>query len=684
MRKSQDLWVCTTPEEMYHTLEPYYWRCVNRGRKSKTEYIDCTCTLDIETTNTEEDGFLYSIQFNIAGHDALFRYVEDFVEFVDRMISELDIGKDRRMVFYIHNLGYEHFYLSQILHEFWEIENTLLTRPKKPLYILFRNGIEFRDSLKLFQKSLARATEGLPHEKMAGDLDYRMYRLPDTPLSPDEWNYCVNDVHGLWEAIERLKREHGYNQATIPFTNTGMVLDAVNKKIRKDYKCIQAMQALSLDKCGLSLAYKCMAGGDTHGTRWRAGQVFENCNSYDLKSAHPSQQILDKFPSGKPFFLEPDRPEVDLDLLIESGYGWLGRVFIREFRIRPECPDPTISSSKCEDVTGRMGTDNGRILGAEGAIVYMDSNDYKRFREAYYYEQVIGIEILCFRLDYLPDTFRSAVLDFFRIKESLEDGPERVFAKICVNTIFGACAQKVVRDEYELQLLEEGMEAPKTDWETNMEGLTEQEVTKRQNKKLPFLWGLWTASLSRLDLWEMIKAIGWENIIYWDTDSGKYQGEKRPEVEEFNRRVREQCEKRGAVVQNRKGKTVYIGSAEDEHPDVRFGYRKFTFLHAKCYAAEVWNDKKQCYEIETTIAGVGKKEGAAALCGDISNLKEGLHLDDAGGLALSYHNSPVRVRKDWKRETVTASWIVMSPRTYDLKCGTPDIMEEIDWENIVI
>lgn len=685
MRKSQGMWCCTTPDEFIERLSRHEWELAYKKTKwGKTAYIDTTATLDIEDYATTDDGYIYSIAMCIDNERLVVRYMEDAVKVLERLCEEYNLSKDRRLVIYIHNLGHEHVFMTQLLTNLWGMPKALLVKPRKPLSIRWDNGIELRDSLRLFQKSLARATEGCLHEKMVGDLDYSVRRTPDTPLSPAEWNYIVNDVQGLYEAIERLKRERCYNQATIPLTNTGIVLDEVNKRVRRDYKCLKAMQALTLDRDQMRLAYKCMAGGDTHGTRWRAGRVYDWCNSEDLKSAHPSQQILRKFPAGEPITLDPDDcDEQTLDLLIQQGYGWLGKVVIGDLFIRPECPDPTISVSKCEDIEDLAGVDNGRVLGAKAVTVYMDSNDWQRCREGYEYSFMHGVEILCFRLSYLPDTFRGAVLDFFKVKEGAEDGPERAFAKICVNTIFGAAAQKVIRDEYTLSI-DEALEVEHISWEDNLDKKTPDKVYNAQKNKLPFLWGLWTASLTRLYLWELIKQVGWESVIYWDTDSCKYEGDKVPEIDLiYNESVRRECIDRGAVVTNRDGNPVYIGTAEDEHPTVQYGYRRFTFLHAKCYAAEAWDKKDRRYAIETTISGVRKTNGAAALRGDIANLQEGLFIADAGGLALTYHDAPVHVRHDFKRPTATASWIEMQPRQYLVSGGIRDTVEEVEIDIVI-
>lgn len=271
-----------------------------KNARPKPRYIDVTCTFDIETTNTDTDGFAYTFQTCIGGAVVVPRYFEEWADIIETLVDKWSITERKRLVIFVHNLGYEYTYLIQMLCDRWGDCKALYTKSRKPLYLMFDNGIEFRDSLKLFQKSLARATEGCKHEKLKGDLDYSVYRTADTPLDDIEFAYCVNDVLGLWEAIERLKAERNYNAATLPMTNTALVIKEVNKHLTGDSRTLQKMQALELNREQMEIAYKAMAGGDTHGTRWRAGHTYCNCNSYDFKSAHPSQQLLWKFPARHP------------------------------------------------------------------------------------------------------------------------------------------------------------------------------------------------------------------------------------------------------------------------------------------------------------------------------------------------------------------------------------------------
>lgn len=674
MRLSQDVMTYEALGEALPLLDYKPTTAFQRG--NHVEYIDVTCTFDIETTNSDEDGFAYSFQTCIGGLVIVPRYFEDWAELIETLCDKWRVTEKRKIIIYVHNLGYEFTYLIQLLTLRWGDCKALYTKSRKPLTLDFSNGIEFRDSLKLFQKSLARATEGCKHEKLKGDLDYTVYRTPDTPLDDKEFAYCVNDVLGLYEAIERMKKEHGFNAATLPLSNTALVKQEVNKTVNKDKGFDPIRKALTLTKSQTYLAYKAMAGGDTHGARWKAGYTFTNCNSYDFKSAHPSQQLLWKFPSGQPIDLPENTPEEDMNAIIDNDMGWVGQVAVSGLHIKDECPDPCISVSKCINTEVITDSDNGRVLDTAGTLIFFcDSNDWQRIRDGYEYEEMTALDSFAFRLSYLPDSFRMAIFEKFKIKETMKGSPEYMFSKICVNTIYGATAQKQIRDEYTADI-GETIDFEKLGWEKNLEDMDDKEVEKAQNKKntFPFLWGLWTASLTRLKLWRLLKIVGWDKVIYWDTDSCKFEGAKVPAVEEYNREIQEQCKKRGVVVDKADGEKVYIGVAEDEHPDADFGYKEFRFLHAKCYAARTYEGK-----LESTIAGVGKKEGVAALKDDIENLTDMLVIEDAGGLMLTYHDAPAHVRTDFAKPTMSASWVVMTPRRYEVKGVTP---EDIDIERL--
>ena len=69
------------------------------------------------------------------------------------------------------------------------------------------------------------------------------------------------------------------------------------------------------------------------------------------------------------------------------------------------------------------------------------------------------------------------------------------------------------------------------------------------------------------------------------------------------------------------------------------------------------------------------KEGVAALKDDINNLNDFLIIADAGGQMLTYHNSPIKHRTDFAKPSVSASWVVMTPRRYEVNGKLPDFEE---------
>lgn len=678
MRVVDDLTVAETVEECLHMLP----RCpplVDSGARKhfRQKYINCTCTLDTETTNTQETGFIWSYQMNIAGVNVVLRRYSDFRILLISLCKLWKISKEAKLKIHVHNLGYEAWYLIQLLDRDFGVKNALFTSSHKVLSIKLDNGIEFYDSLKLFQKSLAGATKNCKHPKAKGDLDYRAYHDTDTELTDLEWRYIVYDVQGLWEAIENLKREGNYNAATLPLTNTTRVLSAVCRKVEHTKGWIKKRQDLALDRQDLRLAYDAMAGGDTHASRFYANKIIKNCNSFDFKSAHPSQMLTKKFPMGKPIKFGDGEIQDLLDL-IKFGYGWIGRCAFTDLKIKNGCPDPVISYSKCYTCEGTPLLDNGRVLQCDGLYIPCDSNDFQRIIECYDFSAMAAKDVFIFKLDYLPEVFRKCILEYFQEKECLpKDTPEYVFAKICVNTIFGACAQRTIRDEFKYDI-GDTVEITLQHWQEKLRTMPDEDVIKTQVRsgKLPFLWGLWTASCSRLELWKLIKAVGWDRAIYWDTDSVKFKGARPEAVAEYNRNQIALVEKMDCLVLNRDGKPSYIGIAEDEHPSDEYGYSEFKALHSKCYAY-----KDASGELECTIAGVSKAEGRKALAGSLWNLHSGFVIRPAGGQKLWYHAGAIT----GDDSTPVTSWIYMEDREYEVGfTDLYDVLEMLDDEIEII
>lgn len=156
---------------------------------------------------------------------------------------------------------------------------------------------------------------------------------------------------------------------------------------------------------------------------------------------------------------------------------------------------------------------------------------------------------------------------------------------------------------------------------------------------MPYQYGTYTTAWARNYLMEMIECCCYDKFLYCDTDSVFYIStpENEQALKEMNDRVRERAIKAGAFVGDK-----VLGVATDE-PELR----AFRGLHAKCYAVEEWDNKKQDYVLKVTIAGIPKKSikwiggkpvemTNAEELGSIDNLEDGFVFRHCGGTRTVY------------------------------------------------
>ena len=193
----------------------------------KVEYINLPCGFDIETTSYKQEAtktaFMYIWALGI-GHDTGVYYGRTWEEFADvceLLQHKLGLHSERRLVVYVHNLGYE----FQFMRKHFNWLNVFAVGERKPTKAICDYGIEFRDSYILSGFSLANTAKNLVKykvKKMVGDLDYSLIRTHLTPLTDLEMQYCENDVAIITAYISEQIDLYD-NVSKIPMTNTGRV-----------------------------------------------------------------------------------------------------------------------------------------------------------------------------------------------------------------------------------------------------------------------------------------------------------------------------------------------------------------------------------------------------------------------------------------------------------------------------
>ena len=192
----------------------------------KLEFFNIPCAFDIETSsfynsNGDKCATMYIWQFGIDGLVIYGRTWEEFTTFLGLLVDYLDLSARRRLVIYVHNLGYE----FQFMRKWFDWDKVFAIKKRRPVYAIC-GPFEFRCSLFLSNYALAYIGDNLLHKypvkKLVGNLDYSKVRHSSTPLTSDELEYCFNDVRVVMSYIQEKIEQDG-DITEIPLTNTGYV-----------------------------------------------------------------------------------------------------------------------------------------------------------------------------------------------------------------------------------------------------------------------------------------------------------------------------------------------------------------------------------------------------------------------------------------------------------------------------
>lgn len=589
----------------------------NHRRKNSPDYYDLISAFDIETTNFPDEeiavcyswAFQYGLRFTILG-----RTIQEAVELFKRIAGFCS----NTMLVYVHNLSFEFQFLKGV-YDFVG-DDIFATDPRKILKCSLFEKIEMRCSYFLSNMSLSRfcQLEGVEHQKLSGEeFDYTKIRYPWTPLTEKEIDYQVHDVLGLVEAVYSIMEKLGDTVYTIPLTNTGYV--------RRDAK--RALQPLRnyiislLPDKDLYLALRrAFRGGNTHASRFRAGNIEKNVLNVDEASAYPAVQLTELYPV-KPFFRVQHSTFDRLTQLMKRKKALLMHITLWDLCLKEHIPVPYVSKSKAI-TRGIISEDNGRLMYAEYCELYLTDIDFRIILNQYNFKDIKVVDLWYSSYGRLPESLRGVTMEYFTQKTALKGIDDYLYmkAKNRLNSVYGMSAQDPVRAEMRY----EGQELVPV--ERNIKDALEEYA---RNPLMPYQWGVWVTAHARARLQELIDLVPWDQFCYCDTDSVKYTGEPVDFTSFNEKRIKEDIEQ-GYHATDKKGVTRYIGVAEPEP-----AYDTFKTLGAKKYAYT------QGGKMHITIAGVNKKKGAEELeaAGGLDAMKEGFTFQRGGGTESVYRDN---------------------------------------------
>ncbi len=581
----------------------------------KVHYINIPISFDIETSSFTEGiakkAIMYIWTLNINGVTFIGRTWNQFIELLNLISETYQLNKyNKRVLIFVHNLEYE----FQFMRKWLEWYDIFADSQRAPLYAITTNGIEFRCSYKLSGYSLAKLSDELTTyktNKMVGDLDYKLIRHSNTPLTETELHYCTQDtkvvVCYIQELIERLN-----GIANIPYTKTGFVRRycqnyCINTPKNLDdrisrFKYKDLIKSLQLNKETYELSKEALQGGFVHGNVNYINKTIRNVGSYDFTSAYPFVMVSEKFPMSTPKEIEIKTYD-DLEFYCKN-YCCL--IDIELYDVKPLVTfENPISISRCKSIKGEF-VNNGRIVSAEYLRITITELDLDTYKQFYYWSKMKIIKAYAFYKAYLPKLLIECVIKFYKDKTTLKgvEGKEVEYlnSKGMLNSTYGMAVTDIVRDMLEYDnTLENGWDITHAD--------TFSQLNKYNNNPSRFLyypWGVWVTAYNRHNLFKGILEFK-NDYVYSDTDSIKaINCDKHIEfIKNYNLHVREKLETVSGYynipMSDFEPKTIKGVSKLIGVWDFEGTYDKFKTLGAKRYLVKHGND------IEFTVAGCNKK-----------------------------------------------------------------------------
>ena len=620
--------------------------------------MNVPCAMDTETTSyllkrgKEEikTAFMYIWMVGVNGYTIYGRRWEEFLKLLKRMKEEFRLSVNKRMLIYIHNMGFD----WQFFHRIIPVDELMLMDSRKALYAV-SDCYEFRCSYLLTGESLAKVGEHLLKykcEKLVGDLDYSLCRTWATPLSEDkELPYCINDVRVQMCKIKECMEEEGGTLANVPYTLTGYVRRDVRNAMKADNLAYKQVQNLKLTLEEYKMWKRSFQGGFTHQNAAYSGRTCEDVTSYDFTSSYPTQMLAQFYPMSNGTKVEWGDWKNDFDNQFKKFVD-LMRTHILVFdvkmtnvRLRKNMPDAPIARAKCYIKHGCTGNDNVRIWEADYLETTCDNITFETYQKYYTFDFEIGT---CYKYmkGYLPLPIIKKILEYYGAKTTLKGivGKEQEYmkGKAKLNSIFGNFVMDIIRSVF--------IEWGGKEQETN--NSIEENVLDKYNKSKQrvtwYPWGCMITAYARKALLDGIYEVGKWDYIYSDTDSMKIMNaqDHLGYILQYNREITEKLEKCMDYYhldksllrpKNKKGVEKPLGIWDfDGH------YSRFKTLHAKCYISEMDDDERNDKDeigLHCTIAGLPKKSGVEYLSqfkNPFEEFKDGMEIKKSGKKCRTY------------------------------------------------
>ena len=454
-------------------------------------------------------------------------YLYDMDQFIDKVeylsTRHRHCAEESRPVkniaIYVYNLSFEWSFLLPVLlergYKFKEhIEkddeycfNSVSTRSVSSVWEIHLKGaknggdIILRDLSKIFGGGLGKVAKSFGLETQKGEIDYRLNRLHGHIVTKEEKEYCFKDTMIVMEILMIMKERQDKNffssMSMASYSMKMMIKEAFPRSV-KPYRDFRELYPF-LDKQETEFLRKSVSGGICYACdKYQFKEITEPIAHIDGNSLHPSSGFLNLFPYGfgeygtgepKDYFRHINCCRVRVSyngVKIHSVIKLIGFDFIDDFELTLWDFEIT-TMRKC-------------YIDLE--VEYIDYYAYK-------------IKPLKWR-NYYANCYRK------RLKAKAEGDTFNVlYYKLLMNSSYGKLLENPHLELFENVIDENGIitsnVSERQKPEEMSEDVWEQKCLNAKYTYLPV--GSCIPAYSRVCLIELALKIGWEKVVYFDTDS---------------------------------------------------------------------------------------------------------------------------------------------------------------------
>jgi len=666
--------------DILHNIMYLYRPGKNHGEK----YNDCIIMADTETSK-EVPGTVcknyvvaWTVSIRAFGMNIVTLYGQkpsDFIKCINQIMLAM---RGDMTVIYFHNMSYDYVFLRKFMFREWGTPiHQLNVKPHYPLFIQFANGLVFKDSLILAQRGLEKWAKDMDveHQKAVGAWDYEAKRNQSCTFTDQEKTYIEHDTLAGVECLQKTMDVLNKRIYSMPFTATGIPRENVQKLAAKN-RGRDAFKKIVPKYETQEKLENAFHGGYTHNNRHYIERIIDGKKdgrliyAYDFASSYPFCMLAYKYPMER--FMPFENCKPDFILANADEYAYLFKLILIKPKLKDDfIPMPALQKSKCVKTVNAI-EDNGRILCAAYAEIYLNEIDLEVIMQQYDHQGALCVEVEYAMKDYLPKWFTDYIYQCFVDKTMLKGGDPVAYsiAKSKLNSLYGMCVQKPVK-----ALIEENYQTG--DFKVNDDkdpAELYQEYVNRYTSVLPYQWGVWVTSYAFRNLFRLGDCAGvW---LYSDTDSCYGQEWDTEKIAAYNEECKRMLTERGYGAVHFNGREYWLGIAELDGV-----YENFISVGAKRYAVRYADTKENqddgvAGKLKITVAGVPKK-GAACLKDDLHYFHAGFIFD---GLTTGKKQHTYFFEEDITTDpegNERGDSIDLSPADYKL-----DSVRSVDWETI--